>query len=78
MGMFDEYIPDPPLRCPACGSLLDGWQGKDGLNELMVWRQGVAAPIGQSIGEDFEREPDQLAKLRLPERFAIYTHTKRR
>ncbi len=73
MGMFDHYIPDPPLRCPVCGSALDGWQGKDGPNALMVWRQGVAAPIDQAIeDEDVRLEPHQLAKFRLPQTFEIY------
>ena len=74
MGMFDEYIPDPPLRCPACGSALDVWQGKDGPNALMVWRQGIAEPIDQSIDdEEVKLEPEQLAKWRLPKQFTIYT-----
>ena len=74
MGMFDEFIPVPPLCCPACGKELHGWQGKGGEDALMVWQQGVAAPIGQSIDdEDIKLEPEQLAAFRLPERFAIYT-----
>ena len=75
MGMFDEYIPDTPLRCPACGSALDGWQGQGGgPNALMVWRQGIAEPIDQSIDdEEVKLEPEQLAKWRLPKQFTIYT-----
>ena len=73
MGMFDEYIPDPPLNCPACGSELDGWQGKDGPSALMVWRQGIAGPIDQAIeDEDVRLEPERLAEFRLPEEFEIY------
>ena len=46
----------------------------DGPNGLMVWRQGVAAPIDQSIpDEDVRLEPEQLARFRLPEQFTIYT-----
>lgn len=74
MGMFDEFIPDPPLHCPACGCELDGWQGKDGPNALMIWRQGVAGPIDQAIDdEDVKLEPERLARFRLPDRFSIYT-----
>ncbi len=73
MGMFDYYIPDPPLRCPVCGSALDDWQGKDGPNALMVWQQGVAAPIDQAIDDEEVRlEPHRLAKFRLPQIFSIY------
>ncbi len=72
--MLDEYIPDPPLDCPACGSVLDGWQGKDGPNALMIWQQGVAGPIDQAIDdEEVKLEPERLAKFRLPDRFSIYT-----
>lgn len=74
MGMFDEYIPDPPLDCPACGGVLDGWQGKDGPNALMVWQQGIAGPIDQAIeDEDIRLLPEQLATFRLPQEFLIYT-----
>lgn len=73
--MFDEYVPVPPLHCPVCGSLLDGWQGKEGPNGLMVWRQGVAAPIAQSFDNDeVELSPEQLAKFRLPKQFTINTY----
>lgn len=74
MGMFDEYIPDPPLCCPACGAELDGWQGKDGPNASMVWRQGIAGPVDQSIDdEDVKLRPEQLTRFRLPKEFTIYT-----
>ncbi len=73
MGMFDHYIPDPPLCCPVCGSALDDWQGKDGPNALMVWRQGHTAPIDQAIeDEDIRLLSHQLAKFRLPPIFKIY------
>lgn len=74
MGMFDEYIPDPPLSCPACGVALEGWQGKEGPNALMVWRQGIAGPIDQSIDDnEVKLTPEQLGKFRLPKQFGIYT-----
>jgi hypothetical protein len=72
--MFDEYIPDPPLNCPACGKELQGWQGKDGPNALLVWKQGQAAPVDQAIEDGTIRlEPENLAAFRLPEEFFIYT-----
>lgn len=74
MGMFDDYIPDPPLRCPACDSVLEGWQGKDGPNALMIWQQGIAGPIDQAIEDENVRlEPQQLSTFRLPDQFTIYT-----
>ncbi len=73
MGMFDHYIPDPPIPCPACGKVLEGWQGKDGPNALMVWRQGRAAPVDQDIEDEEVRLLDeQLARFRLPDSFVIY------
>ena len=45
MGMFDWYVPDPPLKCPVCGTLLERWQGKDGPCALLVWKQGEAVPV---------------------------------
>ncbi|WP_299619444.1 hypothetical protein [Pelagibius sp.] len=73
MGLFDEYIPDPPLDCPVCGSPLNRWQGKDGPNALMVWRQGCAGPVDQRVPEELRLDPGELAKLRLPGQFTIYT-----
>ena len=72
MGMYDEYIPDPPLHCPVCGALLAGWQGYDGPNGLMVWKQGVAAPIDQPIDDDVRLDPGDLKKMRLPSTFTIH------
>ena len=74
MGMFDEYVPIPTLNCPACGSPLNGWQGKDGPNALMIWQQGTSHPINQRIKDAHnEIEQRQLAEFRLPEKFQIYT-----
>ena len=72
MGLYDDYIPDPPLNCPVCGSPLEGWQGYDGPNGLMVWRQGVPAPIDQPIDEDAKLDPEELARSRLPKEFTIH------
>ena len=73
MGMFDTYIPDPPLHCPACGAELVDWQGKEGPSALMVWRQHVAEPIDQPIDPDARLDDEDLARFRLPETFDIYT-----
>ena len=71
--MFDTYEPVPQLACPACSRPLEDWQGKDGPCALIIWRQGVTAPVGQPIDDDARLDPEDLEKLRLPEEFEIYT-----
>jgi hypothetical protein len=68
MGMFDHYIPDPPVKCPKCGKEISGWQGKnDPAPALLVWKQGVAAPIDQRVDDEWRGDPKVLQGLRLPE-----------
>lgn len=39
----------------------------------MIWRQGVAAPLDQSIDDEEVRlAPEQLARVRLPQEFTIH------
>lgn len=73
MSLLDLYEPDPPLKCPACGAKLEGWQGKDGDCALLVWRQGHPAPIDQELPDDIRGYPEVIEALRLPEEFEIYT-----
>ena len=73
MGLFDEYIPDPPLFCPLCQASLNGWQGKDGPCGLFVWRQGIASPIDQRVDSEIQLPPEVRAQRRLPNQFMIYT-----
>ena len=73
MGMFDLYKPDPALGCPACGEPLRKWQGKDGPCSLLVWRQGVAAPVDQAVPEENRGDRSVIESLRLPREFEIYT-----
>src|SRR5689334_17334793 len=72
MGMFDHYEPDPPLACSVCGRRLTGWQGKDGPCALLVWRQGVAAPVDQAVPEESRGDRSVIESLRLPREFEIY------
>ena len=44
MGMFDTYIPNPPLSCPICGETQDSWQSKDGPCLLLTFRQSEGLP----------------------------------
>ena len=67
MGMFDYYVPDPPIACSKCGKPLDGWQGKNDLHPaLFVWKQGVAAPIDQRVDDEWRGLPDVISAARLP------------
>jgi hypothetical protein len=72
MGMFDHYEPEPALDCPVCGAPLRGWQGKDGPCALLLWRQGVAAPVAQAVPDEIKGEPSLVVDLRLPARFEIH------
>lgn len=73
MGMFDYYLPQPPLKCRHCGGTLGEWQGKDGPRALFVWTQGVAAPTDQRVDDAYRARPEVRAAERLPERFEICT-----
>jgi hypothetical protein len=72
MGMFDYYEPDPPIECPKCGGRLSGWQGKDRLPALFVWRQGFAAPIDQRVDAEVRALPERMATFRVSSEFWIY------
>ena len=72
MGMFDHYEPVPPLEFQ--GEELSGWQGKDGPNNLLVWRQHCPSPLGRQVDEQWQLSPEELSKLRLSDgELKIYT-----
>lgn len=75
MGMFDYYEPVPPLRCPVCATPLTEWQGKQGTNLLLVWRQGQAAAVGlRPDGIEMETLPLRADQPdRLPPEFTFYS-----
>lgn len=73
MSMFDQYLPVPALQCPVCAMPLSGWQSKDGPCLLLVWQQGSAAPVGQRVAEESRLPATELAELRLPDEFHVYT-----
>jgi hypothetical protein len=70
--MFDWYVPDPKVLCPACGTPVVEWQGKDGPNASFVWQQQCAAPVSQRADEDCRLSDEQLQQRRLPKEFIIY------
>jgi hypothetical protein len=72
MGMLDWYQPHPDLRCPACGEVMTGWQGKDGPCAFLVWRQGAIEAADQPIEEDARLDDERIRAFRLPARFVIY------
>jgi hypothetical protein len=74
MSMFDCYKPAPELRCPVCQRFLGEWQGKDGPCGLLVWTEGLAAPIGQAVSEDLRLDEADLQRKRLPAEFVIYSY----
>ena len=73
MGLFDSYVPDQDLKCPACGAQLSDWQGKDGPNALFIWKQGAAAPVDQLVSDDLAIPVEDRNNLRLPTEFTIYS-----
>ena len=74
MGMFDSYLPDPPLSCPVCGASLSDWQGKDADCGLFVWRQGLASPSEQAAPIDLRITDAERSTCRLPRTFEIYSY----
>jgi hypothetical protein len=72
--MFDWYRPLKCDACPACGAVLDGWQGKHGPNALLVWEQGRAEPVDQLADDDWKPALAHRWKDRtLPPSFEIHT-----
>lgn len=74
MGMFDTYKPANALMCPVCGRRLTQWQGKDGPNALLVWEEGRSSPADQDVDDELRLPPVEVALLRLPARFLIYSY----
>jgi hypothetical protein len=74
MGMYDSYIPDPPLDCPVCGERLGNWQGKEAQCLLLTWKQGHRFPIKHDLGDWVENDKAFLESQTLPPQFAFYTY----
>jgi hypothetical protein len=72
--MFDWYEPSATVPCPNCGRLLTEWQGKDGPNALLIWREGTAAPVDQRVDDDWRGDPSVIQSTRLPDEFWLYAH----
>jgi len=75
MSLFDYYRPSGRTKCPACGTLLREWQGKDGPRALFVWEQGEEHPIAQETDDQAMRwSVDDRKRFLLPPKFAIYSY----
>lgn len=72
MGMFDWYVPQPPIACPRCGVLIKEWQGKSGPNALFEWVQGRPAPVGQRVDDECAMAEQPRDLERLPETFELH------
>ncbi|MGH9197951.1 MAG: hypothetical protein ACRD1T_19715, partial [Acidimicrobiia bacterium] len=62
------------FRCSTCGEpLRQRWQGKDGTNALLVWRQGQAAPVEyhENVASESKIDAETVATWRLPATFNI-------
>ena len=74
VGMFDTYRPAKEHVCPACGTPLTEWQGKDAQCALFVWKEGIAFPIEHPVAEECQFSQEELAVKRLPDQFEIYSY----
>src|SRR5689334_4440239 len=72
MGMFDWYVPKPPVRCPHCSTALTGWQGKDGPCALFEWVQGQVSPSRQLVDDEGTISDAERSEVRLPDEFELY------
>ncbi len=75
MSLFNWYKPRSQLCCPIDGTPLLEWQGKDGINALFVWQEGIPYPVDQDIDDPDVRSADEeRLTIRLPKRFLIYSY----
>lgn len=73
MSLYDEFIPNPEIKCPKCSGTVRGWQGKPETGcALFVWKQGAKHPIGQSCDDDFKISQKELEAFTLPSQFSIW------
>ncbi len=72
MGMFDSYLPEPALRCPGCGTTLEGWQGKEGPCILTTFKTGDVIEVCKDW-RDFAFNETEYAWAEDDTRFEIYT-----
>jgi hypothetical protein len=72
MGMLDTYEPNPRPVCRWCGDPIRTFQGKDGPNVLLIWRQHHRFPAhSPTVAEESRLDEAALRRFTLPERFAF-------
>ena len=69
VALYDQYQPVPEVACLWCGGQVRVWQGRNGPNTLLVWRQGNRHPVAD--GADCRLCPLDLTAFELPDEFAI-------
>lgn len=73
MGLIDILKPVPDLNCPNCQAVLTNWQSTHKDCCLFIWQQGTVYPIEQMADEDCAISENERMKVRLPQRFDLYT-----
>jgi hypothetical protein len=71
--MFDYYRPANLQHCPVCRRPLQMWQGKEGAKGIFVWVEGKAAPVEQDVDDELRLDSEKRNRLRLPQKFRIYS-----
>ena len=74
MSYYDNYIPEPSLKCPVCGTILDHWQGCDGCGLFVTWKQGHKFPIAHPWPDECLEDPIVGLEYTLPDEFQISAH----
>ena len=70
MSLFDWYEPYE-VRCPDCDQVFAGWQGRDGPNQLCLWRQDARNPVAHDVDDNLRVEPSRWTDFVLPRLFLI-------
>lgn len=73
MSLFDYYQFEG-AKCPECGHPLIEWQGKDGPNALLVWRECEQYPTDQIAECEIKLNENELKQFSLPDKFEIYSY----
>lgn len=73
MGLFDTYIPRPPVNCPLCGEEIPDFQGKDGPCGLLTFTQGEEIPFDEFFEEGLWRDYLPRESEEKPDDFELHT-----
>lgn len=73
MGIYDTYIPKPPVKCPLCGEEVKDFQGKDGPCAMLEFTQGQEIPL-----DEFYFEYSGCEEGIVPDKFELHTFDSQR